>query len=258
MSNIVPFTFEGAQVRVVEIAGEPWFVAADVCAVLEIGNPSMAMNRLEEDEVTLSQIEGSHRPTNLISESGLYSLVLRSDKPQARPFRKWVTAEVLPSIRKTGRYGSQGPLLFMPTPSVVDCMAIAQVAAESLRASAASRILMFSKVAKLHGLPTGFLPDYTEEKVTRSLTDLLKEHGCGLTARWVNTVLVDLGLLEEKSRPGAKGETKRFKTLTEAGLKYGKNLISPQNERETQPHYYADTFPELMDRVHEWMRRAAA
>ena len=102
--NIVPFDFKGNSVRTVQIHGEPWFVAKDVCSVLELSNPSMAIKALDEDEVTLSQIEGSHRPTNIISESGLYALIMRSDKPQAKPFRKWVTSEVIPSIRKTGKY----------------------------------------------------------------------------------------------------------------------------------------------------------
>ena len=105
MSEMKPFVFEDeALVRVIMIDGEPWFVAADVCRVLEIVNVSQAVDRLDADEVTLCQIEGSHRPTNVINESGLWSLVLRSDKPAAKRFKKWVTAEVLPSIRKTGRY----------------------------------------------------------------------------------------------------------------------------------------------------------
>ncbi|HMO07029.1 MAG TPA: Bro-N domain-containing protein [Paracoccaceae bacterium] len=104
MNAIIPFDFEEQAVRVVMRDGEPWFVAADVCRVLEILNTSDAVKRLDEDEVTLDQIEGNHRPTNLVSESGLYALVIRSDKPAARRFRKWITAEVLPAIRRTGRY----------------------------------------------------------------------------------------------------------------------------------------------------------
>lgn len=104
MSELIPFDFEGNAVRVVEREGEPWFVLADVCRVLDLSNPSMAARGLDDDEVTLNQIKGSHRPTNLINESGLYALIVRSDKPNAKPFRKWVTAEVLPALRRTGRY----------------------------------------------------------------------------------------------------------------------------------------------------------
>lgn len=103
-AEIIPFDYEDHAVRVMLRDGEPWFVAADVCRVLEIVNTTQAVQRLDEDEVTLCQIEGSHRQTNLISESGLYALVLRSDKPAARRFRKWVTADVLPALRRRGRY----------------------------------------------------------------------------------------------------------------------------------------------------------
>jgi hypothetical protein len=102
--SIIPFDFEEQAVRVIMRGEDPWFVAADICRVLEHSNTSMALKGLDEDEVTLSQIEGNHRPTNLISESGLYALVLTSRKEAARRFRKWITAEVLPAIRRTGRY----------------------------------------------------------------------------------------------------------------------------------------------------------
>ena len=107
-AEILPFDFEEQAVRIVLRDGEPWFVAADVCRVLEIGNTTNAVKRLDEDEVTLYQIKGSHRETNLISESGLYALVIRSDKPAARRFRKWITSEVLPAIRRHGRYEHPG------------------------------------------------------------------------------------------------------------------------------------------------------
>ena len=101
------------QVRHVMIDGEPWFVLADVCRVLEITNPSKAVTTLDEDEKmqvspTLTSSEGSARGSDpwLINESGLYSLILRSRKPHAKAFKKWVTSEVLPSIRKTGQYGN--------------------------------------------------------------------------------------------------------------------------------------------------------
>ena len=95
------FNFNQNEVRtIVKEDGEIWFVLSDVCNVLEIGNPSDAARRLDNDEVTLDIIEGNHRPTNLVNESGLYSLVLTSRKPEAKQFKKWVTSDVLPSIRK--------------------------------------------------------------------------------------------------------------------------------------------------------------
>lgn len=104
------FTFEGgAAVRTVMQGEEPWFVAADVCAVLEHSNAREAIRGLDEDErTTVSNPDGQAgqgaQSFNLISESGLYTLILRSRKPQAQRFRRWVTHEVLPALRKTGRY----------------------------------------------------------------------------------------------------------------------------------------------------------
>jgi prophage antirepressor-like protein len=107
---------ESTQLRVVTIDGEPWFVAVDVCAALELGNVTKALLRLDEDEKqvvdfsALNSIQGAknnnlgNSETNVINESGLYSLILGSCKPEAKKFKKWVTSEVLPTIRKTGSY----------------------------------------------------------------------------------------------------------------------------------------------------------
>lgn len=99
--------------RTVDRDGEPWFVLVDVCRALDLKNPSDAASRLDDDEkMTLaltegqSGVRGGARSMTVINESGLYTLVLRSDKPGAKKFKKWVTSEVLPSIRKTGGYGA--------------------------------------------------------------------------------------------------------------------------------------------------------
>ncbi|AHJ66389.1 BRO-N domain-containing protein [Granulibacter bethesdensis] len=109
MSSIIPLDFEGSAVRVMSRAGEPWFVLSDVCRVLEIANSRHAATRLDDDEkgVVNSDTLGGSQEMTIINESGLYSLILTSRKEAARRFKKWVTAEVLPSIRKTGTYGHQ-------------------------------------------------------------------------------------------------------------------------------------------------------
>jgi len=108
MNNLVPFSFEGAAIRVVTRDGEPWFVAADVCRVLEHSNSRMAVASLGDDEkgVSIVYTPGGQQQMTIINESGLYSLVFNSRKPEAQRFRKWITAEVIPSIRKTGGYGA--------------------------------------------------------------------------------------------------------------------------------------------------------
>lgn len=100
------FPSSGQTVRTVVIDGEPWFVGGDVCAVLGITETHRALAALDEDEKGRHSVTtpGGPQQTSIISESGLYSMVLRSRKPEARAFRKWVTAEVIPSIRLAGRY----------------------------------------------------------------------------------------------------------------------------------------------------------
>lgn len=109
MSEIQPFTFPatGAAVRVVTVDGEPWFVVADVCTVLGLTNPTMAAGRLAADDLSTAEvIDSMGRPqqARVCNESGLYDLILDSRKPEARAFRRWITAEVVPAIRKTGSY----------------------------------------------------------------------------------------------------------------------------------------------------------
>ncbi|MDN7354299.1 BRO-N domain-containing protein [Acetobacter senegalensis] len=106
MSAVIPFSFDEHAVRVLTREGEPWFVLPDVCDVLEITQSHHVARRLEDDEkgrVTITTL-GGPQETTIINESGLYTLILTSRKAEAKRFRKWVTAEVLPSIRKTGSY----------------------------------------------------------------------------------------------------------------------------------------------------------
>ena len=91
------------EVRTAVINDEPMFCLIDICKALEMSNPTMVAQRLDDDERTKLDL-GRQGETNFITESGLYAVILRSDKPNAKKFRKWVTAEVLPQIRKTGSY----------------------------------------------------------------------------------------------------------------------------------------------------------
>lgn len=104
--NIKSFDYNGQEVRTVEMNGQPWFVAVDVCNVLEIGNPSQAASRLDDDEkgIISNDTPGGKQKMTIVSESGLYSLILGSRKPEAKQFKRWITHEVIPSIRKTGGY----------------------------------------------------------------------------------------------------------------------------------------------------------
>lgn len=112
MSNITPFSYEDHEVRVLDINGEPWFVLADLCKVLGVRNSRMAATRLDEADVRRADISssGQRRAMTIVAESGMYDLVVRSDSPAAKPFRRWVTHEVLPAIRRTGTYATTPPV----------------------------------------------------------------------------------------------------------------------------------------------------
>lgn len=117
-NSLIPFAFGDNMVRVLtDEKGEPWFVAKDVCQILELENVTKALYALDDDEkITLTNSDGNPRhgiphQMTIISESGLYALVFRSRKPEAKAFSKWVRSEVLPSLRKTGTYTMPGVAL---------------------------------------------------------------------------------------------------------------------------------------------------
>ena len=146
MENIIE-TFRSQQfgdVRIALVNGEPWFVAADVCKALDIINPSDALKRLDDDEkntlVLTYGIPGNPTKT-VVNEYGLYTLVLRSRKPEAKAFRRWITHEVLPIIRKTGGYMTDSLLQqIQKDPSVIYEFADALLAERKRSAALASEL----------------------------------------------------------------------------------------------------------------------
>ncbi len=107
MNEIIPLNFELNEVRLIQDAnGDPWWVVKDVCAILNISNYRDALNRLEDDERGSVKVDtpGGPQEMSTVNEPGLYTLIIRSNKPDAKKFKRWITHEVLPSIRKTGKY----------------------------------------------------------------------------------------------------------------------------------------------------------
>jgi len=135
------FNFEGAEIRTVLVDGELWWVARDVCTVLGVAQAGRAVEGLDEDEVSTTHVTdsmGRQQETFIINEPGLYSLILRSRKPQAKAFKRWITHEVIPAIRRTGSYTAAPPAI--PSPRDLALL----VLAEADRADAAE-----AKVAEL-------------------------------------------------------------------------------------------------------------
>lgn len=109
MSSLQLFSYGGQEVRTHLVSDEPWFVIADVCKVLELSNPTMAAQTLDADDLSTTEVMdsmGRKQTARTTNEGGVYQLVFQSRKPNARDFRRWVTKDVLPQIRKTGSYAA--------------------------------------------------------------------------------------------------------------------------------------------------------
>lgn len=163
-NTTLSFSFQDLPVRVIERNGEPWFVGKDVCNVLDIGNNRQAMTYLDDDEkgVIINDTLGGCQHMTIISESGLYSLVLRSRKPEAKVFKRWVTHEVLPAIRRTGKYAVQN--------SATD-----KILAEALLAAA--EILREYR----NGLPSAVpqIPQETRQDSAEEIREFFNDRGIG-------------------------------------------------------------------------------
>ena len=136
MNEIVPFSYAGREVRTVTIGDEPCLVAADVCDVLDIKNPSDALKKLDADEKGLATIytPGGPQEMAVLNEAGFYRIVMRSTKPQARPFQRWVTHEVLPAIRKAGAYNAP------EARAAIDAAALGEIVASAVVAGVTAAI----------------------------------------------------------------------------------------------------------------------
>lgn len=132
------------KVRTLNLNGEPWFVAVDVCSVLDLSNPTIAVSRLDEDERAKFNL-GRQGDATIVNEPGLYTLVLGSRKPEAKAFKRWITHEVIPAIRKHGVYITDEKLkLFAEHPELLDALmrSLYTAHAENLRHRAERQTLL--------------------------------------------------------------------------------------------------------------------
>lgn len=187
-SSIVSFDFVSRSVRIVMRGDEPWFVAADVCAALDIAETHRALARLDADEKgrhTMTTPGGSQE-VSIINESGLYALILTSRKPEAKKFKKWVTSEVLPALRRTGRYEMPQPLPTVPllTPSqrahldhTADLMAMAFHMKNSTRLWLLKYCRAYVGVSRLDHIPAARFEDVLDflNSLRRPIDHYLRE-----------------------------------------------------------------------------------
>ena len=248
-----PFSFHGLLIRVIDSGtGEPWFIAKDVAEALGYSNTSKAINaHCKAVSTCHTEMGGQLRAVQIIPERDLYRLVMKSKQPAAEQFEEWVVGQVLPSIRKTGTFAGK------PTNNakIVGELAILECFDRLLKPAPSSKMMMLAQIAANNGLDAKFLPGYAVDAApdaaggssmpTKAVTALIKEHGISSTAPGFNRALAAHGFLKVLQRKNSKQETVDFWSVTEKGLKYGKNLTSPQCPRETQPHWYVDRFLEL-------------
>lgn len=262
MQNITTFQFESHSIRVVmDESGETWFSANEVCSVLGFANPHDAVARhVDADDLGKREAidsMGRKQMANHVNESGLYALIFGSSKAESKRFKRWVTSEVLPSIRKAGSYTApaarqQGMSRNRLAASVI----LLRAAAEDLKLPPSAVLGGYKKLEAELGV-SGLLPDYAVDapssavagssEVTKAAGELLEDFGVGISTIAFNRLLVAKGFLVEHERPSSKGGTKKFKSVI--NLEFGKNVTSPSNPRETQPHWYVSKFAELLDLV---------
>lgn len=247
------FSFHGLLVRVIDDGnGEPLFIAKDVAEALGYANTSKAINaHCKAVSTCHTEMGGQVRAVQIIPERDLYRLVMKSKLPAAEQFEEWVVGQVLPSIRKTGQYSAPAP----NNSKIVGELAILECFDRLLKPAPSSKMMMLAQIAANNGLDAKFLPGYAVDAApdaagdssmpTKAVTALIKENGISSTAPAFNRALAAHGYLKTLQRRNSKGETVDFWSVTEKGLKYGKNLTSPQCPRETQPHWYVDRFLEL-------------
>lgn len=267
--NLTTFNFNSTNVRTVtDEQGNPWFIAADVCKVLEIGNVSQAVSRLDDDEksdITTNDTSSNgvtqKRSMTIVNESGLYSLIMKSRKPEAKAFKKWVTSEVLPSIRKTGSYSVksiQEQSSRIPLDEIARSL---EVANNMLNICPSGKLKSLRQLYDNYGVNSNILPSYTidaptvtagSSEPTISLTEMLKRGGMNISTVAANKKLETLGMIRKEYRTSTRGNgVKNFWSITTEGLKYGKNVVSDRNQTETQPHWYVSTMKDLIELLSE-------
>lgn len=229
---------------------------------------TLTMSSREIAEVVDSRHDSVKRTIETLQERGLIAFTQTVEKTSGRPASVYhvnkrdsyvVVAQLSPEFtaRLVDRWealesGTAKPISSQP--SIPATMALCELAITVLRPSDSGKVVMLQKAGKATGADTSFLPDYTEDSApghvgamdTASATQLLREHGVKCTAAAFNERLRQIGLLEQRSRKSTGGKAKRFWCITNEGTAYGKNVVSPQSPRETQPHWYRARFVELV------------
>ena len=234
MSNVIPFSFEGCSIRLVDLEGCPWFVAADIATALDYRMASDMTRMLDDDEKATRTVRtvGGDQELTVINESGLYSAILKSRKPEAAKFKKWVTAEVLPSIRKTGSYtapkAAPSPvrLAYDAAKAFPPLFRVARLLGcdKNAAAIAANQAVMgLTQVNLMQSLGHTHLEAENQEGRYYTPTEIGRE--IGTSARGVNLLLAEAGMQFKRGDVWEVTEAgKAFAKIYDTGKKHGSGV----------------------------------
>lgn len=242
------------QVRTAGTPENPLFCLADVCNAVELTNPSSVKSRLDREDVQLIdlhalnyQMVGNSMAT-FVNEAGFYDVLLFSTSPKVKPFRRWVTHEVLPSIRKTGQYSVAQPSL---NDKLQANLTFADWTIKTLNLNEASKICWAKKIAEKFDIPTDALPSGvnagTEAPTLHAAKDLLKENNIPFTPVAFNRILMAKGVIHEATRPSKdKNKPWKWKVLNKGFECFGQNIQDPKFQSQTQIKWYDNRFCDLL------------
>ena len=241
VSVISKSTFLGKEIDVYGTAENPLFKAKDVAEWIEHSNPSKMVEDAELDETDVAKLSVGTLTNSysalFLTEDGLYEVLMQSRKPIAKQFKKGVK-NILKTIRKTGTYTA--------TTLFEEKLKAANWLTSYLNLSEVSKLAIAQSIAAPLGLP---LPDYVQSKgVLHSASELLKMNNVQMSALKFNAKLIEAGFLKEATRQGTT-KLHKFKVITDKGLSFGENQVSPRNPQETQPKWYDNKFAELLKAI---------
>ncbi|WP_334328411.1 phage antirepressor [Companilactobacillus sp. HBUAS59699] len=184
MNDLQEFNFKGNRLQTIQIDNEPYFVAKDITKILGLSNTTVSLQRLDSDEVTKFNLGGLSGETNLVNEYGLYSLILSSRKKEAKVFKRWITHEVLPSIRKHGAYLTDSAI----EKTLTDPDYLIKLATQ-LKTEHEGRLIAEQQVNELQPKATYYDQVLTNSSLV-SITIIAKDYG--MSAQAMNKLLHDL------------------------------------------------------------------
>lgn len=235
MSNITPFKFNSSTVRVItDDNGEPWFVAKEIAAVLGYSDAEAMTRKLDDDEKQNLQIVGfGPRGVTVINEAGLYSCILTSQKEEAKPFKRWVTHDVLPAIRKTGRFEAESPDIsqaehaFKLIPSVVRAARMLGLDRNAAAISANQAVTKLTGANVMRLLGHTHLEAENQSALFYTPTELGRQ--IGVSGRAFNMLLAEAGLQAKKGEHWAPLATAEgFCRVLDTGKRHGDGSMIQQ------------------------------